>query len=78
MSDRKGFIEERCDVGTQYTVVFSHLWAEYKKWCAENEVIPFGRTKFCDGLATLGFFSKAGARNVAMRVGLRLKPEFAP
>jgi len=64
------FIKECCDVGSGFQVPMKTLFAEYLKWCSDNNARPIGKRSFGDYLTSNGFPSKEGHSRERVRTGL--------
>ena len=66
------WIEEQCDVGTEYTQDGAALYSNYKLWCIENNHKPTSNNKFSRRLSERGFIKeKVGIMKWS---GIRITP----
>jgi putative DNA primase/helicase len=66
------FIDQECDVGKQYDVASSVLYAQYKDWCYANGFKHRSSQRFKIEIERLGYFYKRTATQ-RLYLGLQLK-----
>jgi putative DNA primase/helicase len=66
------WLVERCEVDKPSSATAKELFADWKKWCEDNNEVVGSQRVFGEGLESQGFIPKKGGKGARKWLGLRL------
>ena len=72
------FLDERCELGPEFTTSSTDLYRAYTQWCDLNTMRPIGWRTFADALRSHRCAPDKGSKGTRRWLGVRVRNEYGP